>query len=126
MRFSVGTGVACVAVALGCACGSSSAAKPDSGITGRVLLGPTCPVQRQGETCEQPYAAKIQVVGAARHRLVTTFRSGSDGRFRVELAAGRYILRAAKAGLPRLSPRAVTVRSGSLTRVTLVFDTGLR
>jgi hypothetical protein len=42
------------------------------------------------------------------------------------LAAGRYILRAAKAGLPRLSPRAVTVRSGSLTRVTLVFDTGLR
>ena len=104
----------------------SSAAKPASGIVGRVMIGPTCPVERPGQSCVRPYATNIKVLGAARHHLVMTFESTSDGRFRVALSPGRYILRAARVGLPRLSPRAVTVRRGTFTRVTLVFDTGLR
>lgn len=113
------------AVALASACGSS-AAKSDAGITGRVLIGPTCPVQLPGESCQQPYAAKIRVLGAARQRLATTFRSGTDGRFRVSLSPGRYVLTSVKAGLPRLAPRSVTVRRGTFSKLTLLFDTGIR
>jgi hypothetical protein len=111
-------------VALTCTC--ASAAKADSGIAGRVLIGPTCPVERPGESCEQPYAVKIDVLGAARHRLVRTFRSGADGRFRITLASGRYTLKAARPGLPSLAPRNVTVRRAAFTKVKLVFDTGIR
>ena len=37
-----------------------------SGIEGQVLLGPTCPVEREGMPCEEPYEATIVVWDAAR------------------------------------------------------------
>ena len=126
VRFYVRSVVACVAVVLACGCGMSSAAKPASGIVGRVMIGPTCPVERPGQSCVRPYATNIKVLGAARHHPVMTFESTSDGRFRVALSPGRYILEDEKPGLPRLSPRAVTVHRSVFTRVVLMFDSGLR
>jgi hypothetical protein len=115
------------ASALLVACGSaSSAAKLDSGIAGKVLLGPTCPVQRVGQTCETAYRTTIEVLTARRHRLVKKVRSGSDGRFRVQLAPGRYTLTGAHSGLPRATPVTVTVRAHRYAHVTIRFDTGIR
>ncbi len=111
-------------MALGSAC--ASAAAPPSGLTGRVMIGPTCPVQRLGERCERPYRTEIVVLRARDQRRVTLFRSGSDGRFRVRLTPGRYVLEAASPGLPRLTPLQVTVRAGRFTAVTIVFDSGIR
>src|ERR1700694_6310826 len=92
--------VAVASLVLG-ACGcASAAASVDSGISGRVVLGPTCPVQRIGQTCERAYQTTVAIYAARGGRLVHTFRSGADGRFRVRLAPGRYSLRGAGAGLP--------------------------
>jgi hypothetical protein len=97
-----------------------------AGIEGRVLLGPTCPVQRVGRSCVRGYQATIAIFRTTGHRRVGTIRSGPDGRFRVRARPGRYTLEATRRGLPRLSPRRVTVRPGHFTYVTLMFDTGIR
>ncbi len=106
-------------------CASSSAAKPGSGITGRVLIGPTCPVERSGQSCVRPYGGAVLIVGAVRGRRVASVRAGTSGYFRVRLAAGRYLLKGA-AGLPRLAPVKVIVHRGRFTKVTLTFDSGIR
>lgn len=120
------TVIATITVSLALGCGASSASQAPSGLTGRVLIGPTCPVQRAGERCVQPYRAQIVVFRSRDRHRVTSFRSGAEGRFRIDLAPGRYMLAAAKPGLPRLTPVYATVHAGRFTNLTLVFDTGIR
>jgi hypothetical protein len=105
---------------------SSTLTGPASGITGRVIRGPTCPVQRAGQACVQPYAATIGIYTATGSRLVKTFRSARDGAFRVPVGAGGYVLKATGTASPHLTPTTVRVRPGRFTRVTLLFDTGIR
>jgi hypothetical protein len=107
-------------------CSSSTAAGVDSGIAGRVLLGPTCPVQRNGQRCVRPYQASLTVYTAADHHRVKTFRSRRDGRFRVRLAPGRYSVEATRAGPPRSQPLVVNVHRHRFTHVTISFDSGIR
>jgi hypothetical protein len=112
------------------ACGSLSAVAAfkavDSGIDGRVLLGPTCPVQRIGHPCVRGYQTTVAVCDAVRGKRVTTFHSARDGRFKVGLPAGRYRLEGVNSGLPRLRPVLVTVHRHRFSRITVVFDTGIR
>jgi hypothetical protein len=109
------------------ACGSpSSSASPASGIKGRAVLWPTCPVQRAGQSCERGYRTTLKVLTATRHRLVTKVRSGRDGHFQVRVAPGRYTLKSTSRGLPRSTPMTVTVRRHRFTIVKFVFDTGIR
>lgn len=65
---------------------------PDSGIRGRVVLGPTCPLQRIGQSCVRPYQTKITIRVEPSGRLAARVRSSTDGRFTVALAPGRYRL----------------------------------
>jgi hypothetical protein len=118
-------------IALGLsACGDSgSAAAPDSGIRGRALLGPTCPVITEDMPCPpEPYEGEIWVLAAGSDELVATVHSGSDGRFEVRLAPGDYVLEgdATAESFPYAKPVTVTVRPGAFTRATLAFDTGIR
>ncbi len=111
------------------ACGGSSAAgaRLDSGVSGRVLIGPTCPVVHAGKSCERGYRATIAVYTATGHHLVRTFRSGSTGRFRARVAPGRYVLEGTTTGLPRSqAPIAVTVKRHRFAKLTFRFDTGIR
>ncbi len=101
-----------------------------SGIEGLVTIGPACPVAEEGRPCpDRPYRAQISVRDAHSDRVVTTFTSGEDGRFRVDLPPGGYIL---DPGEPRLltDPRAgkvvVTVESGRYSYVVVRFDSGVR
>lgn len=119
---------ACVALAACAAAGGGSRtalAGTVSGISGRTLIGPTCPVQRPGQSCVAPYRATLRVL-APHRRLVATVRSGSDGRFRVRLAPGRYLVEPLSRGFPHARNRAVAVRRGAFTRVTIMYDSGLR
>jgi hypothetical protein len=107
-----------------------SAGHVDSGVEGLVTIGPTCPVERyppDPSCADRPYATTLKIVRARSHAFVKRFESRSDGRFRVHLVRGRYLIeQTGTASLPRLAPVAVTVHSDRFTRVNLMFDSGIR
>lgn len=119
--------LALAAATLGMAsCGSSAAADTSSGVLGKVLIAPTCAVQRSGTVCSRPYATTLIILGATRGRVVAQVRSSRSGRFRVALRPGRYVVRASRSGPPWARPLHVTVHRDRYTRATIVFDSGIR
>jgi hypothetical protein len=111
------------------ACGSGAASAPDSGVRGRAVIGPTCPVQRvpPDPSCRpRPLATKIAVLRASDRKRMATTRSGRDGRFNVRLRPGRYYLRGAGRGRPLARPMLVVVHAHRFAKVTLSFDSGIR
>ncbi len=120
-------GLAALAGALA-ACGSGAAVPADSGVRGRVWIGPMCPVVQEGVPCpDRPFAARIRVLRDG--KVVATTRSGADGRFRVALAPGRYVLDPVdpdRGAPPTSSPLPVRVAAHRFTQVRLVFDSGIR
>ena len=115
-------------VLLAAACARSPAAPSDSGIQGVVTIGPTCPVERADSPCpDQPFAAEIAVKRG--DEVVATVSSGEDGRFRVALAPGDYLLQGIapnQGGLPFAKPIPVTVRPHEFADVRVTFDSGIR
>jgi hypothetical protein len=97
-----------------------------TGIAGLVLIGPQCPVVREGEECpDRPLAATIEVYAGS--RLVTTVTSGSDGVFSVALEPGTYRLVPLSPGGPVFaSEETVDVLTGETTRVLISYDSGIR
>jgi len=112
------------------ACGGSAALLgPDApqGIEGLVLLGPLCPVVSEDDPCpDRAYQATIEVRDAG-DRTVTRVRSGADGRFRVGLEPGSYLLHPEPGDpLPMAGDLEVVVQSGAWAEVTVSYDTGIR
>lgn len=128
MRKLVGCGGlvgALVALAVGSASGASG--PTDSGIRGRVLLGPTCPVQRPGHSCTRPYQAWLTIRREPSATVTMRLRSAPDGRFTAQLAAGRYLLQPRNGRpFPRAGSQTVTVSRHRFTEVTVQFDSGIR
>lgn len=104
-----------------------------SGIAGRVVEGPTCPVEQAppaSQCAPRPLAATLRIrrePGPAHAFLV---RSGRDGRFRVVLEPGRYVLTPRpQSGSPLPRPPApvdVIVRLHRFSHVVIEYDTGIR
>ena len=111
-------------VGLVAACGGS-AGGADSGIRGRALVGPTCPVEQEGVACD-PLPRPGRFVVRSDGSVVAHVLTGKDGRFSVLLDPGRYVLESESGGFPFLKPVDVVVREHELTRVTLTFDSGIR
>jgi hypothetical protein len=124
-----------VSAGLICAlCTSCAVAGPQpTGIGGRVVAGPTCPVERNPplpQCSPRPLAVRVRISRVGKRHLVKVVRSAADGHFKVFLPAGTYSVRGLEVGqspLPRPpSPFRVHVRSGRLTHVTITYDTGIR
>lgn len=116
---------AAVLLALGTASGAGR--HLDSGIHGRVLYGPTCPVQRPGRSCERPYRASIAIRREHAGTLVMRVRSGAGGRFTAYLAPGAYLLVPRNGRpYPRAHSQTVSVRRNAFTAVTIRYDSGIR
>jgi hypothetical protein len=115
-----------VAILLLASCARAGGAT-DSGIEGRVLLGPQCPVVSQASPCpDKPVSAEV-VVMRLEDRKVFRVRSGPDGRFRIALPPGTYEVQAlVTAGAMFAKPVNVTVSSGGFVRVDVLLDTGIR
>jgi hypothetical protein len=128
MRRAAAVGSAVGASVVVLAVGASGAQRrPDSGIRGMVLYGPTCPVQRAGQTCERPYATSITVKREPAGTVVARASSGSDGRFTARLSAGTYLLEPRNGKpYPRAQSQTVTVHRHRFTNVTIRFDSGIR
>jgi hypothetical protein len=99
----------------------------DSGISGLTVAGPQCPVQVAGQPCPpKPVSAHVAVQDAAGHELAT-FVSDAQGRYRVALPPGDYVLvSGGDSGLPFLKPVQVMVVAGRYVELQLMLDTGIR
>lgn len=113
------------------ACGSASGPRQESspsGVRGRVLVGPNCPVERADARCpDLPTSLRILILQDDAE--VGSARSDADGRFETDLAPGTYRLvpdLPSGGGPPSARPVTVTVEPGRYTRVTIHVDTGIR
>ena len=136
---SVLPGWLAVALVLLGACGSPDEpadgdddASPVSAVVGRVALGPQCPVEVEGQPCpDQPAGgAQVTVAGPSSTdplslgATVATGTTEDDGRFRIEVPPGSYVVTAA-AGMS-CDVVAAEVGEGAEVTVDLTCDTGIR
>jgi hypothetical protein len=116
-------------VVVAASCGASDLLGPDAGqgIQGIALIGPQCPVQTLEDPCpDLPHDALVTVRNGS-GVVVTRFRTGEDGRFRVGLRPGSYTLEPEGGDpFPVASDVEVDVFTGDYTEVVLLFDTGIR
>ena len=103
-----------------------------SGITGIVLLGPTCPVMRNPpdpQCADKPYQTALVVTIPDGTRVIAQFNSDTNGKFKVNIPAGEYAIRSAATTnfYPRCSSSGtVSVKTGIFTDTTISCDTGIR
>ena len=106
---------------------SSAPPAVDSGITGVTVAGPQCPVQVAGQPCPPKLVSAHVVVEDAAGRQLTAFMSDAQGRYRVALPPGEYVLVSGNdPGGPLLKPVQVTVVAGRYMDLQLMLDTGIR
>ena len=122
------TSIASVLVALALvACGASGSGDGSSGIRGRALAGPRCPVVVEGSPCpDLPWQGTV-VATAASSGDEFTVDTDADGAFRLPLAPGEYVLTIrAGSSPPFAKPQTVTVEPGNFVDVVISVDTGIR
>lgn len=108
-------------------CGQTPGAAAPSGIQGRALAGPQCPVEIAGSPCpDRPWQGTVIATDVDTGSR-SSAETGGDGRFRIALDPGTYDLSIEADGdLPFAKPLRVTVHAGEFTDVTVAVDTGIR
>lgn len=112
----------CLVLVAGC----SAPPPSDSGIDGEVRIGPVSPVEIIGTPASAPYSANLTIRpdGGGRAVRVT---SGEDGRFRVNLTPGVYVVEPEQGDpLPTAQPVTVTVDAHRYSSVVVDYDSGIR
>jgi hypothetical protein len=103
----------------------ASAATPHSGLYGVVHKGPIMPVCRADVPCDAP--AQVTLVFTRAGKVVARARSDAEGRYRVALPAGYYVVRTnPRIGFGVIRPLNVHVRKGHFDRLNFSIDTGIR
>lgn len=100
---------------------------PGSGIRGRVVVAPTCPVETEGSPCA-PRAVATSVAIESVEGDLRRVETEADGGFSVVLPPGRYRVSAEPPTGTTFVPRTITVlvEAGRFRRVTVVLDSRLR
>jgi hypothetical protein len=109
------------------ACGDQ--APLDSGIEGEVRIGPLSPVVSEGQDGDdaKPYSAVLRIKSIPEGQVVAETTSDLDGKFRVALAPGRYLVEPEQGDpLPIASTQEVTVEPGVFASIRIDYDSGIR
>ncbi len=130
-----------LAALLGAPCGSiwcasnASAQMPPNAnaataiLRGKVMMGPTMPVERAGgPPAVAPVAgASVNVTDPSGVPIASAI-TGADGTYSVPVAPGNYLVTVtpAKRMLARMVPRSVAVTPGTTTMLDITLDTGIR
>ena len=128
-------GCASITVSGSGAAGTSTPGAGASGtqgtLTGDVVAGPTCPVERAEDPCP-PKAVpnrEVEILGA-NNAVVATTTTDSKGHFSVALAPGAYTvtvpIKQGLIGMRQMSDVKANVTSGQVTTVKVELDTGIR
>ncbi|HKI54078.1 MAG TPA: hypothetical protein VJ987_08115 [Anaerolineales bacterium] len=99
----------------------------NSGIEGQALIGPTCagPVRVDSNCDDQPYQATLTVFSPKGERIVQV-QTDEDGRFKIPLAPGEYILHPESEKITFAGEQTVIVKAGAFTQVIVNYDSGIR
>lgn len=105
-----------------------------SGISGYVRVSPTCPVERDGESCPaKPARATLSARPApasksepASGEVAATTRSAADGSFFLAVQPGRWTVEAVAESGETCKPVTVVVTAGSAADVEVICDSGMR
>ena len=94
-----------------------------------MFIGPMCPVVQEGVECpDQPYQAVLTVL-SLNGREVKHFETDEEGRFRVALPPGEYILHPETPKdmpLPFAGEQPFSVSTGEYTILKITYDSGIR
>ena len=115
--------------AIACGGGSPTPVVSGSGIAGRALAGPICPVELPGDPACAPraVAGALVIVRGVDGAEVATAQTADDGSFKVSVPPGRYTLEGAPVEGLMGNPTAVEIEVGDgVTTVVLRYDTGIR
>ncbi|MGH2641911.1 MAG: carboxypeptidase-like regulatory domain-containing protein [Actinomycetota bacterium] len=98
-----------------------------SGIRGRALAGPQCPVEMAESPCpDLPWEGTVVATQTDSGETFTT-STDADGRFDLSLAPGTYEVTIDAASTPPTAElQTVTVEEGSFTEIEVFVDTGIR
>jgi hypothetical protein len=112
-------------VMLSTACASTAGA-PTGGVDGRVTVGPTCPVQREGSPCP-PGAWSGTVRATSSNGDVHDTTTGPDGSYELELPPGTYAVTPVVEGPGPPTAQSQTETVGTtMQRLDLQLDSGIR
>jgi len=96
-------------------------------VSGRVELGPTCPVETEASPCPPAPAAGVTVELRDPDGVVAATTTGSDGSFQLSAPAGDFELIARSTeGLPSEDSEQVHLDAGDDLAIDLMLDTGIR
>lgn len=133
MKAFVVPGYLLVVLAVACARGPAHdvlyPGKASGGLSGVVLVGPTCPVERAGSPCpDRPVARATVIARDTRDRVVATTTSAADGRYTLHLSQGVYsiVVESGSVGMRAATVTAVVPPSEVPVRLDLHIDSGIR
>ncbi len=104
----------------------------DSGATGRVLLGPVCPVMGMPpdpDCADKGYETTVQVIekNGTKSSLFASVKTDKDGNYKVMLPPGEYRLQALGGQpFPTCAWEEVTIEQDTVITRDLSCDTGIR
>jgi hypothetical protein len=109
------------------ACGAGGGAAATSGIRGRALVGPMCPVETQNSPCpDVPYHGTVVATDTDSGKQYTT-ESNEKGAFQLSVPPGTYeVSIVSESPPPFAKPQTVTVPADAFVQVTLSVDSGIR
>jgi len=124
MKFQFITGILILLLAT---CSMQQPAPVNSGVEGQVFIGPNCPVVQQGQECpDQPYQAALKV-NSPDGRKIAQVQTDEDGRFKIPLEPGEYILHPESPNvMPYASEQTFTVEADKFTQIVVNYDSGIR
>ena len=121
-------GVSCV-----CAEGKCRWSNENKGIVqGKILIGPICPVEREGVTCEpspEAYSSrKIIIYATDGSTIIKETTPDEKGNYKISLIEGEYVVGIYRTGIDSSSdvPKNITVRKGETVELNISVDTGIR
>lgn len=99
----------------------------NSGVEGQVFIGPVCPVVQEGQECpDQPFQATL-VVNNLNGREIVKVQTDAEGRFKIPLEPGEYILHPESPNtMPYASEQTFVVEAGRFTQIIVTYDSGIR
>jgi len=103
--------------------GPTTAQTSGSGVDGKVVAGPTCPVEQAGHPCPPRPVTDATVTATPGGK---TTHTDANGAFKLSLAPGSYTLSASSKSVMRCTDETASVESHRYTTVTINCDTGIR